>query len=214
MKGKRKMGTEVRIVDVTRRVEYERYLYKCLAPMPFRKYRKRKEYLERALPKGFCKKILFFKGLAVGQIEYVPAEASGYPIKGANVVVMHCIWVLRKAKGHRFGKRLMFSMIKECEETEGFATLALEGHWSPWLEKGQMEYLGFKPVASITVTHKMKHKGEKFKIYLMWFPKKEKTKPPLWDEKQLLEGIHFCTAHPLYHPQSLKEKQMLERIEA
>lgn len=74
-----------------------------------------------------------------------------------------------------------------------------------------MEKLGFEPVDSIEVTHKMKHKGERFKIYLMWLPKTKNAKPPLWDESKLLEGEHFCLAHPLYHPQKTKLREILEK---
>jgi len=131
-------GLNVRVVDVTTNSSYERYLYKCLSPMPFRRFRKRREYLEFAVPRGFRKKILFFNDVAVGQIEYAPAEASGYPIQGENVVVLNCIWVLRKAKGHRFGKYLLKEMIKECRDADGFATIGLENHWSRWLRKEHM----------------------------------------------------------------------------
>ena len=203
---------KVEIVDVTRKAEYEQYLYRCIMSMPFRKYRKRQEYLEMAIPRGFHKKILFFDGVAVGQIEYAPIVASGYPITGEEIVVVHCIWVLRKAKGHKFGRRLMASMIEDRKDAEGFATIALEKHWSPWFKKRQIEYLGFKPIASIRVIHKTKHRNEKFKIYLMWLPNKEKAKPPSWNKEQMLEGVHFCIAHPLYHPQKFGEKQILVRV--
>ena len=118
----------VHVVDAVEGSMYEKYLYKCLAPMPFRKYKKRHRYLKSAIPRGLRKKILFFKNAAVGQIEYAPAEASGYPILGGNVVVLNCIWVLRKAKGHRFGKYLLNEMIRDCEDADGFATIGLENH--------------------------------------------------------------------------------------
>jgi len=206
------MKTKVKIVEITEEAKYEKYLYKCLSPMPFRKYWKRQEYLKRAIPLGFRKKILFFNNVAVGQIEYTPVKASGYPIIGDKIIVMHCIWVLRKAKGHRFGKRLMASMIREERAAKGFATIALENHWSPWLKKQQMEYLGFRPVASVEVVHRTKHQDRKFRIYLMWLPKREKVEPPSWDTEQILEGVHFCIAHPLYHPQKIKEKQILAKV--
>jgi hypothetical protein len=71
-----------KIIDITRKAEYERYLYKCLASIPFRKYKKRQSYLRTAIPKGFRKKLLILERRAVGQIEYAPAEVSGYPILG------------------------------------------------------------------------------------------------------------------------------------
>jgi len=161
--------------------------------------------LEKVISKGFHKKLLIFNGEVVGQIEYTPAEVCGYPISGDNVIVMNCIWVLRKTKGHNFGKLLLEDMITSEKVAAGFATVALENHWSKWFEKWRMEKLGFKPIDSIRVTHKMKHRGQPFNIYLMWMPTKEKAKPPTWNRQKLLEGITFCIAHPLYRLQTWKE---------
>ncbi len=200
--------SRIKIVDATESVEHEKYLYRCLTG-PFRRYRKRIEYLERAIPKGFRKKLLLLDGSVVGQIEYAPSEASYYPITGMNIVVMNCIWVLRRAKGHDFGTQLLGDMRSSGEEAEGFATIALENHWSPWFEKPQMEKLGFKPIDSINVTHKAKHKDQVFTIHLMWMPNRKRANPPKWDTLKLLEGLTSCTAHPLYHPQTCMEKHVL-----
>jgi len=206
-----KTNSEARILDITENSAYEKYLYKCLAPMPFRKYRKRCEYLEAATPKGFHKKLIIFNEEIVGQIEYAPAEASYYPISGDNVIVMNCIWVLRKAKGHNFGKRLFADMIESEKDTDGFATIALENHWSPWLKKWQMEKLGFKSFDSFRVTRKLKHKGECFKIHLMWLPIAKNLKLPAWNKSKLLEGVNSCTAHPLYHPEKTTLRKIFEK---
>jgi hypothetical protein len=160
--------------------------------------------LEKAIRKGFHKKVLIFDGDIVGQIEYAPAEVSGYPIIGDGVIVMNCIWVLRKAKRHNFGRLLLEDMINSERNAAGFATIALENHWSRWFEKWQMEKLGFKSLDEIQVTHRAKHKGQAFSIYLMWMPVKEEAKPPVWNKQKVLEGVNFCLAHPLYRPQTCK----------
>ena len=149
-----------RIIDIAKDGRYARFLYKCLAPIPFRKYRSKEEYLERAALEGFHKKLLIFDGEVVGQIEYAPTRFSGYPISGNDVVVMNCIWVLRRAKGHGFGKMLIEDMVQSQRNATGFATIALENHWSPWFKKSQMEKLGFKPIDKINVKHKTKHKEQ------------------------------------------------------
>jgi hypothetical protein len=207
---KMRMNPQMQIMDITEKSEYEKYLYKCLSPIPFRKYKKRQRYLEAAIPKGFHKKILIFNGNVVGQIEYAPAEVSGYPILGEKIIVMNCIWVLRKAKGHSFGKQLLTDMMKSEKNAKGFATIALENHWSPWLKKEHMEKLGFKPIDSIRVMHKTKHRDQRFKIYLMWQPT-QKTSPPTWNKSMLLKGVDFCLAHPLYHPEKPKLDEILEK---
>jgi len=199
-----KLDSRIKIVDITEKAEYEKYIYRCLAPMPFRRYARRQKYLQEAVPKGFRKKLLIFNDEVVGTIEYAPAEASGYPIKSDNVIVMNCVWVLRKAKGHNFGKLLVEDMVKSEANASSFATIALENHWSPWFIKWQMEKLGFKSIDSSQVKHKIKHLEQGFTIHVMWMPIKENAEPPTMDWQKLLEGETFCMAHPLYRPQNWK----------
>jgi len=96
------------------------------------------------------------------------------------------------------------NMIESERDAAGFATIALENHWSPWFRKWQMEKLGFIPLDSIKVSHKAKHKGQVFTVYLMWMPKIENARPPKWKKRKFLEGIIFCIAHPLYRSQTWK----------
>jgi hypothetical protein len=206
-------ASQIRIVDITKEGKYEKYLHRCLAGPPSKRYKKRIKYLEKAIPQGFHKKLLITNGNVVGTIEYAPSEASYYPIIGDNVTVMNCIWVLRKAKGHNFGRMLTEDMIESEKDAQSFATIALENHWSPWFRRWQMEMLGFKPLESIKVMHKRKYKGRTFSIYLMWMPNVSKSKPPIWNTQELLEGITSCIAHPLYHPQTFEPRQILEKHE-
>ena len=173
-------------------------------------YNHRLEYLKYAIPKGFHKKILIFEGDPVGTIEYAPAEGSGLPIIGDNVIVMNCIWVHRKAQGHKFGKQLLNDMVKSEKGASGFATLALENYWGPYFKKNEMESLGFKSVKSIRVRHKTKNRERCFELHLMWFPVTEDSKHPTWNESKLLEGVYFCRGHSLFHDRHLKPRQRLE----
>lgn len=206
-----KPNDKLKIVDITRKSEYEKRLYRCLAAAPFRKYKNRHEYLEKAVPRGFHKKLLTFGGDIVGTIEYSPAEVSGFPIAGEDVVVMNCIWVLRRVKGHNFGKKLLNDMMKVEKSAAGFATLAFENHWSPWMKKDQMEKLGFTSIDSLKVRHKTEHRDHCFTVFLMWLPKAKNACPPTWNTEKLLEGVTFCMGHPLYKPQSLKLKEIYEK---
>jgi hypothetical protein len=201
----------VKIVDITRKSEFEKRVYRCLAPAPFRKYKNRREYLEKAVPMGFHKKLLTFNGDIVGTIEYSPAEVSGFPITGKDVVVMNCIWVLRRAKGHNFGKKLLRDMMNGEKSAAGFATVAFENHWSGWMKRDQMERLGFAAVDSLRMRHKTEHSDQCFTAFLMWLPKTRRACLPTWDKKKLLEGVTFCMGHPLYKPQRLKLKKIYEK---
>lgn len=200
-----------RILDITQSKEYEERLYRCLAPMPFRKYRRRARYLRDAVPMGFRKKILFFDDDIVGQIEYAPAEVSGLPIYGNRVVVMNCIWVLRRAKGHRLGEVLLTDLKEEEENAEGLATVALENHPSPWMKKDHLGKLGFVSIDTVKMRHKIKHRETPFTAHLMWLPLMGKAEKPTWNVEELLDGVTFCMAHPLYNPQSSGYEEIFER---
>jgi hypothetical protein len=95
-------------------------------------------------------------------------------------------------------------LIKSEKDAASFATIALEDHFSPWFRKWQMEKLGLKPLESLRVVHKTKHREQIFGICLMWMQIARHAKPPRWDPMKFLEGITVCTAHPLYRPQKWK----------
>ena len=198
-----------KILDITDNKDYEPFLYRCFV-LPSTKYRKRREYLEQVISKGFHKKILILRGEVVGQIEYGPIEVSGFPITGNKIIVMNCIWVLRKAKGHNYGKLLFNGMIENGNEINGIVTIALENHWSPWLKRRQLEKFNFISIDSIEVRHLMKHQETCFKIHLMWYPLRRNAEPPIWNKQKLLQGLDFCLAHPLYHPDKIKQKNIFK----
>ena len=215
-------GSEVEIVDAAENPEYEGYLYRCLFHSRkdtygdhFRRrrsafYDHRREYLKRAIPKGFHKKMLIFEGDQAGTIEYAPAEGSGLPINGDNVVVMNCIWVHRKAQGRGFGKRLLRAMVEAERGASGFATIALENYWGGYFKKSEMESLGFESVKSVRVRHKTKNRERCFGLHLMWLPMIKGSKLPTWDESKLLQGVYFCRGHSLFHDRHLTPHQRHE----
>ena len=200
-----------KIIDITTNKQYEKYLDDCL-PIRFRKFMD--EYLKDPIPNGLHKKILIWNNGVVGQIEYSPAEVSSLPIKGDRVFVLNCIWVLRRAKGNNFGRILLGDTIRSIKDKAfGLATIALENHPSNWLKKWHLEYLGFSPIDSIEIRHKTKYGGKKFRVYLMWLPVKKDADPLIWNIKDLLKGVKFCSGHPLYHPESLKMEEIFEIID-
>jgi hypothetical protein len=74
-----------------------------------------------------------------------------------------------------------------------------------------MEKLGFKPLDSIEVSYKTKYRGQVFGIYLMWMSIAKDAQPPRWNEQKLLEGMTSCALHPLYHPQTYEQKEILKK---
>ena len=71
-----------------------------------------------------------------------------------------------------------------------------------------MERLGFRSIDSITVEHLTKHRGEEFKIHLMWMPREGiEKRTPTWNKQKLLEGVTFCIAHPPLQRRKIKPKR-------
>ena len=101
-------------------------------------------------------------------------------------------------------------MITSEKDAACFATIGLEDHWSPWFKKWQMEKLGFKSIDSIKVMHKVRHRGECFKIHLMWLPMRKDAVQPEWDKKEMLKSVDFCIAHTLYRAEKFGDTEILE----
>ncbi len=194
---------EIRVVDATHNKEYERHLYGCLASFTrTRRSRKRAEYLAEAMGRGLRKHVLFMDGDPVGMIEYVPAEASPYPIDGDGVVVMSCIWVLKRAAGRGLGKTLLKVMLEEARDAVGFASIALDGHPSPWFSLSQLERLGFTSIDSRRMRHRVKKPEQCFEVHLIWMPLNCEAPEPEMRWRDMLKGVDYCIGHPLYRAES------------
>lgn len=204
-------NTDICVVDVTHSKEHEKHLHGCLASFTrVRRYRKRSEYLAEAIGKGLRKHVLFMDEEAVGMIEYAPPDASPYPIDGEGVVVMSCVWVLRRAAGRGFGKMLLERMQEDARDAAGFASIALSGHPSPWLRLSQMERLGFTSIDSRRIRHKVKKPDQCFEVHLMWMPVSGHTAEPEMDWREMLKGVDYCIGHPLYRAKSHGLEEPLE----
>lgn len=47
----------------------------------------------------------------------------------------------------------------------------------------------------------------------MWLPTKKHSEIPTWNESKLLEGVHFCKGHSLFHDRHLKPDQKVKLTE-
>ena len=44
----------------------------------------------------------------------------------------------------------------------------------------------------------------------MWYPLRKNIEQPTWNKEKLLQGVDFCLAHPLYHPDKIKQKNIFK----
>jgi hypothetical protein len=113
------------------------------------------------------KKLLIVDGAVVGTIECGPAESCGHSMGGEHVIVMNCVWVLRKAKMRGFGRLVVEQMVNSERSADGFAMMASENHWSPWFRRDEIERLGFRSVDLMGCGAEDKTWGHISKVHLM-----------------------------------------------
>ncbi|GEM_PF-4068127 len=65
------MMLEIRITDITAKAS-SKYLYECPAPIPFKKYRRKLEYLKAAIPRNGRQRLLMGVSFCLAHPLYNP----------------------------------------------------------------------------------------------------------------------------------------------
>jgi GNAT superfamily N-acetyltransferase len=79
-------------------------------------YRLKLEWLRERFAEGMAIKILYEGERSVGFIEYIPGEYAWRPVHAENYLVIHCLWVVGKAKGKGYGSQLVQSCVKDARK--------------------------------------------------------------------------------------------------
>jgi GNAT superfamily N-acetyltransferase len=85
---------------------------------------------------------------ARGFIEYIPSECAWRGIKADGYMVIHCIWVVGKNKGHGYGTKLLQECLKDARGMNGVVVMTSEKTWLP--QKDLFVKNGFKKVDSMS----------------------------------------------------------------
>jgi len=165
----------------------------CLAPSNIQEdNRWRQGYVRVARPRGLEKILLVHEDTVAGQIEFAPPDASGLPIEGAGVSVVHCIWVLDAYTGLDGGRRLL-AACAERAGTTSLATVAFNDSL-PLMPSSFFKHQGFTILDSVETG---RFRGNTpIVAYLMWRPVQPDADQPTWDPAKLLRGVDLCPAYP------------------
>ena len=89
------------------------------------------EWAEAGFERGLGIDILYQEGRSVGFIEYVPGEDAWRAVNAPGFMVIHCIWVVGRAKGKGFGKSLLDRAEAAAREAgaAGVAMVTTSGVW-------------------------------------------------------------------------------------
>jgi GNAT superfamily N-acetyltransferase len=92
-------------------------------------YRRKVEWVKQRFNEGLRIKLLLVdegarRGFRTrGFIEYIPGEYSWRGITADGYMVIHCIWVVGRAKGHGFGSKLLEQCLDDAASMNGAAVV-------------------------------------------------------------------------------------------
>ena len=94
-------------------------------------YRGKLAWLKQRFSEGMQIKMLVEDGRSVGFIEYIPGEFAWRAVNAADYRVIHCLWVVGKAKGKGYGKQLLNACIEDARQSgaKGVVMVASSGNW-------------------------------------------------------------------------------------
>jgi len=103
---------------------------------------RKKAFLARGFEQGLVFRKLDVRGKVF--IEYAPAEAAWRPVVAPGYLVIHCLWVSGRYKGHQIGRDLLQYCLDAAEDSHGVAAVAGR---SPYLTDTRFyEHHGFEVV--------------------------------------------------------------------
>ena len=100
-------------------------------------YKLKSEWLEQRFAEGVRIKILHENGRSVGFVEYLPAEYAWRAVNAAEYMVIHCIWVVGRAKEKGYGTRLLNECIEDARDS-GKHGVAMVTSRKPWLAGSEL----------------------------------------------------------------------------
>lgn len=100
-------------------------------------YKDKFEWIKKRFKEGLRLKLLLInegakRGFrARGFIKYIPSEYSWRSIDAKGYMVIHCIWLVGKNKGHGYGTKLLQECLDDAKGMNGVAVMTSEKTWLP-----------------------------------------------------------------------------------
>ena len=94
-------------------------------------YRRKLGWLRERFAEGMKIKIVYENGRSKGFIEYAPAEGAWRAVNAEGYSVMHCLWVVGKAKGKGYASRLLDEWVEDARKMQmrGVAAVTSRRSW-------------------------------------------------------------------------------------
>jgi len=94
-------------------------------------YQQKLGWLKERLAEGMRIQILFEGKRSVGFVEYMPGESAWRAVDAAGYMLIHCIWVVGRAKKKGYGTQLLETCIEDVRQTgaHGVAMVTTSRVW-------------------------------------------------------------------------------------
>ncbi|MCK4580975.1 MAG: GNAT family N-acetyltransferase [Dehalococcoidia bacterium] len=81
-------------------------------------YQRKLAWLKQRFSEGMKLKLACENGKSVGFIEYVPGEFAWRAVRARDYMVIHCLWVVGRAKGKGYGSRLVDDCLEDARRSQ------------------------------------------------------------------------------------------------
>jgi L-amino acid N-acyltransferase YncA len=109
------MDRSVEMVTVDAADKAAEYGFFCYKSKPKSEgYGRKLAWLEQRFAEGLQIQIIHEDGRSVGFIEYTPGEFAWRPIRAEGYLVVHCLWVVGRAKEKGYGSRLLETCVEDA----------------------------------------------------------------------------------------------------
>lgn len=172
-----------KIIDINEKNIAEHELFCKKSKKKFNGYQSKLKWIEERFKEGLKYKLLIVKEgnkeTSRGMIEYIPGEFNWRGIQADGWMVIHCLWVVGKAKMHGYGSQLLEVAIKDAKKAGMHGVVGMSALKGGWLPNTKI-YLnhGFEKVDEI---------GPYFELYVKKFSDNVPTPQffPISEEKKI-----------------------------
>ena len=100
-------------------------------------YQRKLAWHKQPFAEGMQIKILYENGRSVGFIEYIPGEFAWRAVNAPNTLLIHCLWVVGRAKGKGYGSQLLELCLEDARQ-QGKTGVAMATSSRVWLADNQL----------------------------------------------------------------------------
>jgi len=131
-----------KIIDINMKNIDEQELFCKKTKKKLAGYQNKVKWIKKRFKEGLKYKILYVKegnkDTSRGMIEYIPGEFNWRGIQADGWMVVHCIWVVGKAKGKGYGDQLLQIAIEDAKEQGMLGIVVMSAEQGGWLPKNKL----------------------------------------------------------------------------